>query len=62
MNHYFMSLFLALTTFDMGIKQYVEDTFAGSLPAFIAAFTQDSKLTPEEADAIRKMIDMAEEK
>ena len=27
MNHYFMSLFLALTTFDMGIKQYVEDTF-----------------------------------
>ena len=43
-------------------KQYVEDTFAGSLPAFIAAFTQDSKLTPEEAEAIRKMIDQAEEK
>lgn len=43
-------------------KQYVEDTFAGSLPAFIAAFTQNSKLTQEEADAIRKMIDQAEEK
>lgn len=43
-------------------KQYVEDTFAGSLPAFIAAFTQDSKLTPEEADIIRRMIDLAEEK
>ena len=43
-------------------KQYVEDTFAGSLPAFIAAFTQASKLTPEEADAIRRMIDQAEEK
>ena len=42
--------------------QYVEDTFAGSLPAFIAAFTQDAKLTPEEAEAIRKMIDQAEEK
>ena len=43
-------------------RQYVEDTFAGSLPAFIAAFTQDAKLTPEEAEAIRKMIDQAEEK
>ncbi len=27
MNKYFVSLFLALTTFDMGIKQYIEDTF-----------------------------------
>lgn len=43
-------------------RQYVEDTFAGSLPAFIAAFTQDSKLTPEEAEEIRRMIDRAEEK
>ena len=43
-------------------RQNVEDTFAGSLPAFIAAFTQDAKLTPEEAEAIRKMIDQAEEK
>jgi len=43
-------------------KRYVEDAFAGSLPAFIAAFTQDAKLTPEEAEAIRKMINQAEEK
>ncbi len=43
-------------------RQYVEDTFAGSLPAFIAAFTQYTKLTQEEADTIRKMIDQAEEK
>ena len=43
-------------------KQYVEDTFAGSLPAFIAAFTQNAKLTQEEAEEIRKMIDRAEEK
>lgn len=43
-------------------RQYVEDTFAGSLPAFIAAFTQVSKLTQEEADLIRRMIDQAEEK
>ena len=43
-------------------RQYVEDTFADSLPAFIAAFTQHTKLTQEEADTIRKMIDQAEEK
>ena len=43
-------------------RQYVEDTFAGSLPAFIAAFTQNSRLTSEEAEAIRRMIDQAEEK
>ena len=42
--------------------QYVEDTFAGSLPAFIAAFTQNAKQTAEEAEVIRKMIDRAEEK
>ena len=40
-------------------KQYVEDTFSGSLPAFVAAFMQSSKLTKEEAEAIRKMIDEA---
>lgn len=27
LNKYFASLFLVLTTFDMGLKQYVEDTF-----------------------------------
>ncbi len=43
-------------------RQYVEDSFAGSLPAFIAAFTQNKKLTPQEAEEIRKMIDLAEEK
>lgn len=43
-------------------KKYVQDTFAGSLPAFIAAFTQNNRLTTEEAEAIHKMIDCAEEK
>ena len=37
--------------------QYVEETFDGSLPKFIAAFTKGKKITKEEADAIRKMID-----
>ncbi len=43
-------------------RQYVEDTFAGSLPAFIAAFTQSTKLTQAEAEEIRRVIDQAEEK
>lgn len=42
-------------------KKYVEDTFDGSLPAFIAAFTKNNSLTPEEAAQIREMIDRAEE-
>lgn len=42
-------------------KKYVEDTFDGSLPAFIAAFTKNTSLTPEEAAEIRKMISDAEE-
>ncbi len=45
----------------MQSRQYVEDAFDGSLPAFIAAFTKNSTLTSEEADQIRKMIDSAEE-
>lgn len=42
-------------------KKYVEDTFGGSLPAFIAAFMQNSKLTADEAEEIRRMIDQAKE-
>ncbi len=42
-------------------KKYVEDTFDGSLPAFIAAFMQSSKITADEAEEIRRMIDQAEE-
>lgn len=42
-------------------RKYVDETFHGSLPAFIAAFTKYNSLKPEEADEIRKMIDKAEE-
>lgn len=42
-------------------KKYVEESFNGSLPAFIAAFTKSSRLTSKEADEIRRMIDSAEE-
>lgn len=48
--------------YSMQSRKYVEETFSGSLPAFIAAFTQDKRLSAEEADAIRRMIDQAEEK
>ena len=38
-------------------EEFVADTFGGSLPSFIAAFTQRNKLTPEEAAELRKMIE-----
>lgn len=47
--------------YSMQSKKFVEETFDGSLPAFIAAFTKNSSLTPEEAAEIRKMIDNTEE-
>lgn len=43
-------------------RQFVEDSFDGSLPAFIAAFTKSGRLSAEEAAAIRRMIDEAEDK
>ena len=42
-------------------RQFVEDSFDGSLPAFLAAFTQGRRISSEEAAALRKMIDEAEE-
>lgn len=41
-------------------EQFVEETFAGSLPAFIAAFTKRKALTAEEIEEIRNMIDTAQ--
>lgn len=38
-------------------EQFVEETFEGSLPAFLAAFTSRKNLTPEEVAQIRRMID-----
>ena len=38
-------------------EQFVEDTFSGSLPAFLAAFTSRKKLKPEDLREIRDMID-----
>ena len=35
----------------------VDKAFGGSLPAFIAAFTQGRRLTAQEADEIQRLID-----
>lgn len=42
-------------------EKFVEDTFAGSLPAFIAAFAARKKLSKSEVAEIRKMIEDFEE-
>ena len=41
----------------MQSEKFVEDTFDGSLPAFLAAFTTRKTLTKEEIDYLRKIID-----
>ena len=38
-------------------EQFVEETFDGSLPAFLAAFTTRQALTAEEIAEIQQMID-----
>lgn len=38
-------------------ESYVEETFGGSLPAFLAAFGSRKKLTDKEIDEIRQIID-----
>lgn len=38
-------------------EKYVEESFSGSLPAFLAAFTRRKALSPQEIAQIRRMID-----
>lgn len=45
----------------MQSEKFVEDTFDGSLPAFLAAFTARKNLTPEEVAELRRMVDEYEE-
>lgn len=45
----------------MQSERFVDETFDGSLPAFIAAFTSRQKLSAEEITEIRKMIDSYKE-
>lgn len=45
----------------MQSERFVEETFEGSLPAFLAAFVTRKTLTAEEIAQIRAMIDRAGE-
>lgn len=38
-------------------EQIVEDSYQGSLPAFVSAFISRNDLTVQEADEIQRMID-----
>ena len=38
-------------------EQFVEETFSGSLPAFLAAFTTRKKLSDTEINELQKLID-----
>lgn len=39
------------------VDRMVERTFEGSLPAFVATFTKNRKISDDELDAIQQMID-----
>ncbi len=42
-------------------EKFVDETFDGSLPAFLAAFTARKGLTQNDVDTLRRMIDEYEE-
>lgn len=42
-------------------EKFVEDTYEGSLPAFIAAFMSHKKISKSEIDEIQKMINKYKE-
>lgn len=43
-------------------EKFVSDTFNGSLPAFLAAFTAHKRLTRDEISELRRMVESYEEK
>ena len=43
------------------LVEMVEETFEGSMPAFIAAFSKSKKLTRQEVDQLKALIDSYEE-
>ncbi len=47
--------------YSMQSEKFVEDTFGGSLPAFLAAFTKRKALTKEELFELRRMVEEYEE-
>ena len=43
------------------LEEMVEETFEGSMPAFIAAFSKSKRLSREEVEQLRQLIDSYEE-
>ena len=43
------------------LEEMVEETFEGSMPAFIAAFSKSKKLTKSEVDQLQALIDSFQE-
>ena len=43
------------------LEEMVEETFEGSMPAFIAAFSKAKKLTRSEVEQLKALIDSYEE-
>lgn len=43
------------------VDELVEKTFQGNMPAFIAAFSRSKKLTKQEVDQLKALIDSFEE-
>jgi len=39
------------------LEEMVQETFEGSIPAFIAAFSRTKKLTKQEVDQLKTLID-----
>ena len=42
-------------------RQFVQQTFQGSLPKFLAAFSGQKKLSPQEVEALQRLIDAQKE-
>ncbi len=42
-------------------EKFVEETFDGSLPAFLAAFTARKKISSKEIEELRKIVDSYKE-
>lgn len=48
--------------YSMQSEKFVDETFDGSLPAFLAAFTSRKHLTQEEVAQLRRIVEEYEEK
>ncbi|MBQ3257518.1 MAG: BlaI/MecI/CopY family transcriptional regulator [Oscillospiraceae bacterium] len=54
---YVTSLISREEYYAMQSEQFVEETFQGSLPGFLAAFTKRRRLSDKEIDALQELID-----